>query len=145
MAPRSERDRDRGELDELLGELLTGRRTRAQRAFRPAADVFRTASPPEVVVVVDLAGVDPTEIELGFAEGVLTIVGVRRRPAHEHAVYQQLELDAGPFARQVAVGADADPQRAEATVERGLLTVRFPVRRREADPVRMVIAVVRRP
>jgi HSP20 family protein len=130
-------------MDELFSDLTRVGRRRARRAFRPAADVFRTQAPPRVVVTADLAGVDPDHIELAFSDGVLTIAGVRRREPFESGFYQQMELDYGPFERQVAVGDDVDPAAAEAIYDRGLLTVRFPIVTRSRSPVRLVITVVR--
>ena len=131
-------------MDELFSDLARSGRRVARRGFRPSVDVFRTDEPPEMVVTVDLAGVDPDDVELTFSEGVLAIAGLRRRrrPAGS-AVYQQMELDYGPFERRVAIGQDIDPSSAEATYDRGLLTIRLPVLAAPVAPVRVVIAVVR--
>lgn len=130
-------------MDELFSDLTRSGRRVARRGFRPAVDVFRTDEPAEVVATVDLAGVDPGDIELTLSEGVLAIVGLRRRRPLGSAVYQQMELDYGQFERRVQVGGDVDPAGAEATYDRGLLTIRLPVVARPHVPVRVVIAVVR--
>lgn len=133
----------KAEMDELFSDLARSGRRVARRGFRPAVDVFRTDEPPEVVVIVDLAGVDPEEIELTLTDGVLAIAGLRRRRLARSAVYQQMELDYGPFERRVVVGDDVDPAGAAASYERGLLRVRLPVLAIPPEPVRVVIAVVR--
>jgi HSP20 family protein len=74
---------------------------------------------------------------------VLVVSGLRRRRPPGSAVYQQMELDYGPFERRVPVGSDVDPSGAEANYDRGLLTVRLPVLAAPPAPVRVVIAVVR--
>jgi HSP20 family protein len=134
-----------GEFEELFADVVRRRRGGARRGFLPAVDVFRTDDPPAVVVVADLAGIDPSELELALSEGTLTITGVRRRPDVGRAFYQQIELDYGPFERRVALGDVVDPAGAEAVYDRGLLTVRLPVVARPAAPVRVLIAVTRRP
>jgi HSP20 family protein len=143
MARRRDLDWLRDEMDELFADLARTRRRALRRGFSPAVDVYRSGDPPAVTVTVDLAGVDPADIELGFAEGILTIAGQRRRAHGEGALYQQMELDHGAFERAVRVGDDVDPARAEATYDRGLLTIRLPLLARPTPPVRVVISVVR--
>jgi HSP20 family protein len=140
------RDWRTGELEELFADLARSRRQAGtRRGFVPAADVFRTDDPPAVTVVVDLAGVDAADVELAFSDGALVVSGLRRRTHAGPALYQQMELDYGPFERRIAVGEDVDSTGAEAVYDRGLLTVRLPVVPRPPSPVRVVIAVVRRP
>lgn len=143
MAERHDVDWLQAEMDELFSNLARSGRRIARRGFRPAVDVFRTVDPPEVVVIVDLAGVDPDDIELTLADGVLSLVGLRRRRPARSAVYQHMELDHGPFERRLLVGDDVDPAAATASYERGLLTIRLPVLAAPSAPVRVVIAVVR--
>jgi HSP20 family protein len=143
VAERRDLDWLRAEMDELFSDIARSGRRRARRGFRPAVDVFRTDEPAEVVVTVDLAGVDPADVELTFTDGVLVVSGLRRRRPPGSAVYQQMELDYGPFERRVPVGSDVDPSGAEANYDRGLLTVRLPVLAAPPAPVRVVIAVVR--
>jgi HSP20 family protein len=143
VAERRDLDWLRAEMDELFSDIARSGRRRARRGFRPAVDVFRTDEPAEVVVTVDLAGVDPADVELTFADGVLVVSGLRRRRPPGRAVYQQMELDYGPFERRIPVGSDVDPSGAEANYDRGLLTVRLPVLAAPPAPVRVVIAVVR--
>jgi HSP20 family protein len=137
-------DRLRNEMEDLFSDLWQGRRlVGPRRAFRPAADVYRTDDPPIVTVVCDLAGVDPDDIELSVANGILSIAGMRRRPAAEQAVYHQIELDYGPFERHVPIGEEVDSGGAEAWYDRGLLTVRLPLVKRASRPAKVLIAVVR--
>ncbi|MGE5689225.1 MAG: Hsp20/alpha crystallin family protein, partial [Pseudomonadota bacterium] len=42
-------------------------------------------------------------------------------------VYQQMEIEYGPFRRQVRLAEDVDPERAQARFERGIVTVTLPV------------------
>ena len=71
-------------------------------------------------------------------EGLL-IAGERNRPK-DSGHYQQLEIDYGPFQRQVTLAEDVDPDRATATYERGLLTVRLPIAPQPAE--RQSISIV---
>jgi HSP20 family protein len=132
-------------MDDLFAGLGRPGRRELRRGFRPSVDVLRTEDPPHVVVTAELAGVDPDDIELTFADGMLTIAGLRRRPREGTAVYQQMELDFVPFERRIAVGEDVDSSGASATYDRGIVTIRLPIVERARPPVRVMIAVVRQP
>jgi HSP20 family molecular chaperone IbpA len=67
-------------------------------------------------------------------------VGERRRPK-DGGHYQQMEIDYGPFQRQITLAEDVDPEGAAATYERGLLTVRLPITPRPSPRESVSIAV----
>lgn len=111
-----------------------------RRGYRPEVDVYRTGNPPALTVVVELPGVDPGEVEVIASTQALLIVGERRRPK-DCGQYQQLEIDYGPFQRQVTLAEPVDPERATATYERGFLTILLPVAPAPA-PVESISIVV---
>ena len=146
MTTRRDLERLQSEMEELFSGIGRMRAGARRRGFRPAVDVSRTVDPPLVTVVCDVAGVDPADIQLSLSDGVLTITGIRRRPAADRVQYQQVELDYGPFERRIPVGDDIAADGSEATYERGLLTVVLPVARRASTmPRTLYIAVVRQP
>jgi HSP20 family protein len=112
-----------------------------RRGYRPQVDVFRTDDPPALIVQVELPGVDPGSVELMASSRALLIAGERRRPK-DSGHYQQMEIDYGPFQRQITLAEDIDPEGASATYERGILTVRLPVSPRPV-PRESVTIVVR--
>jgi HSP20 family protein len=97
-----------------------------RRGYRPQVDVFRSESPPTLTVQIELPGVDPDDVQLIASAQALLIVGERRRPK-DSGHYQQMEIDYGPFQRQITLNEDIDPENAAATYERGILTVRLPI------------------
>ena len=121
-------ERMRREMDELFGDVLDrGMSPRRRGGFSPAVDVYYSSDPPRAVVRADLAGIDPNEIELKISGRELTLSG-HRRPQHgEERVYQQLEIEHGPFRRVVALSVDVDSTAAVASYEDGILTVELPV------------------
>jgi HSP20 family protein len=124
-------ERMRREMDELFGDVLgTGAGPLAHRGgFSPAADVYYVADPARAVVRVELAGVRASELELEIRGRELIIAGHRRASgSDEERLYQQLELQHGPFRRVVALGADVDVDAARATYEDGMLTVELPIK-----------------
>lgn len=114
-----------------------------RRGYRPQVDVYRSDDPPALTVQIELPGVDPDDVQLIASAQALLIAGERRRPK-DCGHYQQLEIDYGPFQRQITLAEDIDPEEASATYERGILTVRLPVAPRPV-PRESVSIVVRRP
>ena len=121
-------ERMRREMDELFGDVFDralGPRNRG--AFTPAVDVFYEGDPPRAVVHAELAGIDPDEIGLEIEGRELVLAGHRRPADAEGRVYQQLEIDFGPFRRTIPLGADVVAEEATATYRDGILTVELPL------------------
>ena len=55
--------------------------------------------------------------------------GQRETESEDDRVYQQLEIERGPFRRVVSLGAEVDADAADATYEDGILTVELPLSR----------------
>jgi HSP20 family protein len=140
-------DRLRGELDELFADLWQlPRFAGTRRGFRPPVDCVRTDDPPQLAVVVDLAGIDPDEVQVVVTGRNLVISGERRRPASEEGGrYQQMEIDYGAFQRAITLPEDVDTERAEARYERGLLVIALPLTERRPRRVGVAIEVRTRP
>jgi HSP20 family protein len=127
-------ERMRREMDELFGDVFdrTGLAPRRRGGFSPAVDVFferaHPPDPPRAVVHAELAGIDIDEIGLEIEGRELVIAGHRRPPGEtEGRVYQQLEIDFGPFRRVIPLGADVVADQARATYRDGILRVELPL------------------
>ena len=112
------------------------------RGYRPEVDVYRSEDPPTLTVQIELPGVDPDDVQLIASPQALLIAGERRRPK-DCGHFQQMEIDYGPFQRQITLAEDIDPEEASASYERGILTVRLPIAPRPT-PRESVTIVVRR-
>jgi HSP20 family protein len=137
MAARRDIDRLKSEMEELFADLCQHRLAPHRTGFRPRVDVYSTEGPDCVNVVIELAGVEPEDLEIAVADGVLTVSGTRRRRAGEARRYQHMEIDYGPFERRVQLGDAVDADAAEARYERGFLTVVLPLAQRAGGPVRL--------
>jgi HSP20 family protein len=128
-------ERMRREMDELFGDVFDrGMAPRRRGGFVPAVDVYYVGKPPRAVVRADLAGIDPAHLELEIRGRELILGGQRLAPvADQERLYQQLEIEHGPFRRVVPLGADVDAERARATYEDGMLIVELPIAA-PADP-----------
>jgi HSP20 family protein len=139
--PFAQFERMRREMDQLFGDALDRRLTHRRGGFSPAVDVYYTSEPPRAWVRAELAGIDPSEVALEIRGRELILSGRRRLEAGEQRVYQQLEIEHGPFRRVVGLGVDVDPDAATAEYEDGILLVELPLarpRRARTVPVQPV-------
>ena len=137
-------DRLQAEIEELFADLWqVPRFSGLRRGFRPAVDCFRTEEPPQLVVVVELAGVEPQSIEISVADRSLTIGGQRTRPRVDGQVYQQAEIEWGRFERQIPLELDVSVATASAEYSAGMLRITLPIAKR-AGRARTFAVTVRR-
>ncbi len=121
-------DRVRREMDELFGDVFgrSGLVARG-RGFSPPVDVYYRDDPPTAVVQAELAGIDPADLSIEVEGRRLILAGQRRPAPAEGRVYQQLEIEHGPFRRIVELGADVRGEEARAVYEDGLLRIELPL------------------
>jgi HSP20 family protein len=127
-------ERMRREMDQLFGDWpgrgLIGTQS---SGFSPKTDLYyrgadSSGTPQMAVVKVDLAGVDLGAVAIEISGRELVISGERPVQETEGRVYQQVEIDSGPFRRIVELQVDVDPERAKATYEDGILRIELPLR-----------------
>jgi HSP20 family protein len=124
-------ERMRRQMDELFDRGFAPQR---RGGFSPAVDVYYASDPPRAIVRADLAGIDPSQVSLEVQGRELLLSGQREPDTpSDDRVYQQMEIERGPFRRVVALGADVDADAADATYEDGILTVELPLSR-PSDP-----------
>lgn len=97
----------------------------AKRAWEPAVDVYETEH--DIMVIVDLAGVDENGIVVSADRNALIIRGERVNPgAGVRRSYHIMEITSGTFERVIPLPVTGDPSRAEASYSRGMLEIRVP-------------------
>ncbi len=103
----------------------------------PRVDVKETEG--AVVVQAELPGVELGDVEIEFADGVLTIRGEKKQEREESEKgYYLMERSYGSFLRRVPVPSEVDEERIEATFDKGVLTVTLP-KKPEVRPKRIAI------
>ena len=118
-------------MDELLGDFWDQAGYQPRRkaiAFVPRVDVYYCGEPRKAVVKAELAGVSLETVSLEIVGRELVIGGERPVQETEGRVYQQVEIEAGPFRRVVELNADVVAEEARATYEDGVLRVELPLR-----------------
>lgn len=98
-----------------------------ERLTAPPIDVVRTETGYEVNV--DLPGMSEKDVEVSYADGMLTISGEKTEESgQEKTGVLVSERRYGSFRRSLRVPETVDPAKIEGHVEKGVLTVVLPIR-----------------
>ena len=107
------------EFDRLMGRALS------RDAWMPALDVRETQDRYEVHV--DQPGLDPSDLNVTFEDGMLTVSGKRQFGGEDQGdTWHRIERGFGTFARSIRLPQIADTERIEASFDKGVLTVSVP-------------------
>ncbi|MDQ6622175.1 MAG: Hsp20/alpha crystallin family protein [Verrucomicrobiota bacterium] len=106
----------------------------APATWQPAINAYRCASC--IRICVDLAGVEKSRIDLSVEPERISIRGSRAvpEPRHEDGRALQtlaMEIDYGPFAREIELPAEIDVARVSAEQQNGLLWIILPLKNGE--------------
>lgn len=92
----------------------------------PPVDIYKTVD--EIVVYLDLPGVRKEQVKLHVEGDRLELVCEKpdERPSLMKGVFQLMEREYGFFRRELILPPGLQPEKAEATMENGVLKVRIP-------------------
>jgi HSP20 family protein len=131
-------ERMRREIDELFGDVFERTGFRG-RGFAPPVDVYYVDGPPRAIVRAELAGVRIDDVALEIRGRQLVIAGERRAEHAQGRLYQQIEIEHGPFRRVVELGADVIAAEARASYDDGVLVVEVPLAQRDQRVRRIAV------
>ena len=120
----------RHDFDRLLSDLRDSIHPLAllseETAWHPYCDVYETAA--ELVVKLELAGVDPGGISISLKGRQLLVQGSRLDvcPGDDQRLYHTMEINQGAFERAVIVPESAAGGQAKSTYRDGILEIRLP-------------------
>jgi len=95
---------------------------RAEREVRLPLDVYTT--PSEIVILANVPGLAPDEVDITLEGDTLTISGEIKPPAENEYIFQ--ERGHGKFSRMLTINTPIDQAKIEATFENGVLTITLP-------------------
>lgn len=90
-------------------------------AWVPVTDIF--ARGDDLVIRVELAGVDPGEVALSFSRDALTISGNRRRELPAGVEFLTQERFYGEFRRLITLPKETRAEQVSSVLDRGLLEI----------------------
>jgi HSP20 family protein len=113
--------------------------TTGTTSWVPAADIYESDN--ELVVNLDLPGIDPKMVDLRVENNVLTIRGERQFEEKQNQdSYHRVERSYGAFARSFTLSTAVDPEKIRASYKAGVLSITLP-KAEAAKPKRIQIAV----
>jgi HSP20 family protein len=111
--------------------------TRGGIYYTPRIDIYENAE--EVVLLCDMPGVKPQDLDIRFEKGELSLYGkVQPRPAP--ADYLEEEYGIGDFYRSFTIGPEIDADKISAECRDGVLTLRLP-KQEKVKPKRIAVKV----
>jgi HSP20 family protein len=95
------------------------------RRWIPAMDLVEAGD--DFVLRADLPGLSEDDVNIELDDNVLTISGQRKAEHEEHKEgYYRVERASGSFSRSLTLPDGVDPERVQASFDRGVLEVRIP-------------------
>jgi HSP20 family protein len=93
----------------------------------PSLPLDVTTTPDELIVQASLPGIKPEDVEITVENGTLTISGkTAEERSSEEGSYLVQEIRRGTFSRSVTLPNGLEPDKASATFEHGMLSLRIP-------------------
>ncbi len=94
------------------------------RKWKPQMDIYET--PDQILVLVEIAGVNKEDLELEISNKAVRIYGNRAEfPRGENAKYRLAEIQYGRFERILYLPAPIDPEVVSASYSNGFLQIRM--------------------
>ncbi len=110
-------------MDRLMNSMFIYESRGVPSPWRPPTDVYETAN--RVVIKVEIAGMNPDDFSIAFADRILQIRGVRRDKQHKLS-YHCLEVQYGEFLSEVYLPGNYEESEIDAQYENGFLTITLP-------------------
>jgi len=130
----------RDEMNRLFGSMQGEETSGATANWIPAVDIHEYDN--RFALYVDLPGVDPAQVEITLANGVLTLSGQRttEKPVgKESEVRMRVERGTGAFHRRFILPDSIDGDQIKAVGRNGVLEISIP-KQAKAQPRRIKVA-----
>jgi HSP20 family protein len=128
------------QMNRLFESTLQGRigDTNATTSWMPTADIYESDS--ELVVKLDLPGVEAKNVDVRVENNILTVRGERNFEYKQNGEsYHRVERSYGAFARSFELSTSVDADKIRATYNAGVLSITRP-KAEAAKPKRIQIA-----
>lgn len=114
------------ELERVVGRNIFGDLQQAVGGgVYPPVNVYNGRD--DMLVQAEVAGVTREDLDISITGETLVIRGIKRAPqAEEQLRYQRRERGIGEFSRTIVLPDKVDPDRIEARLQNGILSIRLP-------------------
>jgi HSP20 family protein len=124
--------------DKFFGEAESDQSNVVTSQWAPRVDIREDAD--RFVILADIPGVNPADIEVHMDKGILSIKGERRTESREQTErYSRVERSHGTFYRRFALPDSANPDGITASGAHGVLEIAIP-KRPESTPRRIEVS-----
>ncbi len=106
--------------DEAFGDFDGG----STRTWGPPLEIYETGD--ELVIVAELPGIEQKDINISYNNGQLIIFGERKVDEARGRSYHRNERWYGKFERSFQLPGPYNPEKIEAKLNSGILTVKLP-------------------
>lgn len=118
--------REMNQLQREMGRLLNSARPLVGFETREAPPVNVYVNDNDILITLEVPGIDPAQVEIVVAGSSLTLKGQRfAEPAPEQTSFHRRERPVGEFSRKLQLPFEVDATRTEATYDKGVLSVRL--------------------
>ena len=112
----------RREIDRLFEDFGRGLPSFGKLELLPSMDVTETDN--EIEVAAELPRLEEKDVEINYADGVLTIRGEKKAEKEEkNKTHHLIERSYGAFSRTLQLPAGVDPNKIKASISKGVLKV----------------------
>jgi len=130
----------REKMNRMFEDVFTGRsedKDLSASTWAPAVDIFETES--ELVMTVEVPGIDEKDIEIKIEDNTLTLKGERKfEKETKEENYHRIERSYGSFYRAFTLPNSIDPDKIQAEHENGVLKITM-AKRQELKPRKVKI------
>ncbi|NOY64123.1 MAG: Hsp20/alpha crystallin family protein [Nitrospirae bacterium] len=145
-SPMKEIDEMRREMERLFEEFFEPARRRRwwgrpsmEGVIVPNIELYDRKN--EIVLKVEIPGVDKKDIDLTITENALTIKGeLKKEEEVKEEDYYAAEIRYGTFSRTIPLPVEVDSEKAKATYKNGILEIVLP-KKEEAKPKEIKVEV----
>jgi HSP20 family protein len=139
LDPMSEFDRLQDEINKLFDWNYPENRGLFDRSLSPAVDLMENEN--EIVMVCDLPGIKKDDLDLSISRNVITIKGEKKNEVKKEGQKTfRNETWNGTFQRTISLPETVDPDKVEANMKDGVLTVKV-AKREEVKPRQISVNV----
>jgi HSP20 family protein len=113
------------EIDRLFDDFFRTEVRPVKEFFAPDMDVYETDN--EVVIEVEIPGIDRKDVKITVEENILKISGEKKVEREQKGKnYYYVERSAGKFERAIKLPDYVDAEKIKAEYKNGVLTIRVP-------------------